>query len=92
MEKYCEKLMELKKKKEFEKVQVLDNLMEAKLEWNYPKIQAWESKSNLIFVQLHTITLIIENMKLKCPVDTWTEDSCENNCKEIYENTLKIMR
>lgn len=92
MEKYCDKLMELKKKKEFEKVQILDNLTDAKFEWNYPKIQTYESKSNLIFAQLHMITLIIENMKLRCPVDMWTEDNCESNCKEIYENTIKIMK
>lgn len=91
MEKYCDKLIEMKKKKEFEKKQILDNLAEAKTEWNYPKIQTYESKSNLIFAQLHLLTLIIENMKVKCPVDMWTEDSCECNCKEIYKNTLKII-
>jgi hypothetical protein len=91
-EKYCEKLKEITKKKEFEKKQILDELVEVKLEWNYPKIKNYETKSDLILSQLHLITLIIKNMEIKCPKDTWTEDSCNNNCKELYESTIKILK
>lgn len=92
IEKYCDKLKEIKKNKEFEKKQILDNLFEAKSEWNYAKIKNYESKSDLILAELQIITLFHGAMSEKCPRENWNEESCINNCKGYYDYIEKMIK
>lgn len=89
---YCEKIKEIKKSKEFERQQIIDELITAKLEWNYPKIKMYESKEALLDSQLMLIKLMSEAMKDSCPRENLIDDSCDLSCKTYYDYVLSVIK
>lgn len=92
IKRYCDKLTEIKTKKEFERKQIIDELISAKLEWTYPKIKLYESKEALLDSQLMLIKLMSEAMKDSCPRENLIDDSCELSCKTYYDYVLSVCK
>ena len=89
---YCDKLTEIKTKKEFERKQIIEELNSIKLEGNYPKIKMYESKEALLDSHLFLINHFIKAMLESCPRENSSEDSCDISCKTYYDYVLSVCK
>lgn len=84
--KYCEVIKDVLDKKAFKRRQIIEDLHEAKKEWNYPRIKVKESEEKLIDMEINQMTNILNVLNSSCPKDlTDFEIICEEKCKWYYE-------
>lgn len=84
-EKYCELIKKGIDKNAFKRKQIIDELFEAKQNWNYAKIKALESQEKLIDSNIQQMTAIYNTLMIQCPRDLCDfEIICEEKCKWYY--------
>lgn len=86
MERYCDLIKKGIDNNAFKRKQIIDELHEAKQNWNYPKIKALESQEGLIDSKIQQATIILNTLTMQCPRDlSEYEIVCENKCKWYYD-------
>lgn len=90
---YCDKLKQLKKEKEQERKVLLDELHKAKLAWDKPKIDLYDSRESLNHSHLCTINFMLKAMNDMCLKENLIDNSCdETACKVYYDYVLSVLR
>jgi hypothetical protein len=85
-ERYCELIKKGIDKNAFKRKQIIDELFEAKNEWNYPKVKALESQEKLIDSNIQQMIAIHNTLMIECPRDLCDfEIICEEKCKWYYD-------